>query len=132
MRKITVFVPLLLLAIQPNKTLRADAILSDENNAFNEAKARIENMYAYPHEWEGKFSADLPIGIDGLYWSNNPQVNELLELSLQKGEEARQGRTYSIFGWSDDRSTYFEYHIQAIKKYFPHEKIMIGSRAAGA
>ena len=98
MRKNTIFVPLLLLAIQPSKTLRADEILSDANNAFNEAKSRIENMYAYPHEWEEKFSADFPTGIDGLYWSSNTQVNDLLELSLQKGEEARQGRTYSIFG----------------------------------
>ena len=110
MRNKTLFIPvlLLLIAIQPNKILSAD-------NRFDQAADELE--------WLSNESAH-PVGIEGIYRSNNPEVNQLLKKSREKAltwiELFQHRKVMNV-----DPNLTYHYGLDIIDKHYPNEDLLI-------
>ena len=108
MNKKAIFIPLLLLAIQPNKILSADG-------KFGQAERELEKQFgpkAHPRQ--------LPTEIKGVYRSNDIEVDDLLEILREYSEK------HNVFGEQESGYTpYFNKGLEIINQFYPNVSIFV-------
>ncbi len=119
MNKKVIFVPLLLLTIQPNK------ILGDAST-YEQARKEIESVLAMPR-------SPIPGTIAGVWRSDDNEVDQLLNLVREKSEpyytsHLALNKFVNNQEVRDPNLTpYYRYGMAIIERYYPHVSKWIDS-----
>ncbi len=116
MHKKAIFIPLLLLVIQPNKTLGA-------NNRYEQAKKEIEKVLKSPRN-------PIPDTIDGFYSSHNDEVNKLLKLVQEKSQVFYNLATSWNQNLDPNLTPYYAAGIAIIEQHYPNVDLWVEKSGA--